>query len=823
MHKKNTFLHKIIWFFAFILALTALAVVIVPPMVNLNVLKPKIENIILTETGIPAKINGNINFSLMGRATIVAHDISVPNGSIEYCKFAIPFFDIFNLKDAKISGNISVSGASLFIEKLVPFRTKNEIKVSDSKIQFLNKEYNIIDATLLNRDITAVVRTDQHKYEIKSHKNSFTIKNKNNDLELSGRLYPDGTAKAHIEITAQNINRWFEFEKPRISGHFPISANLFWDGGYGVKFTNISANGVTGMVDLKDNGYKIIKLYSNSANYDMSFLLYNPDILQNASFDLDFYGKLKFADNDFKHIKIITVGSDKEIKIDTIVADNLHIHGGTIDKDGAHNLHVTLPENGVKTTCLFNGTPSVWSCDNFSYGDTVSGKLNVDKNHFEIDITSSVPFSDIKNVVSLARKLGNKGTVKFDCPDMNGIIYIDKDKHSVSYSRLSAKSLDWANIDLPFIPDFMRKENGDFIWTKDSMNFISESKQWQLSTTKDFFIIHGNNLKTWFPNAELQFLHDLPYIISGNYKKGTISDLTLEMAQHKFTGTATDKLITLKTDVLNLDYFIDSYFKNNFEELSFFVPEPITVPFDLNKNIALSANALIYNYQKYNNFVYSLHDNVQTFSITDSNRGNILATIKKHNTKYALNIQLNKFVFDKKLLSQNMPLNLSDTTITAEIKLNTSGKIAHDFIDNLHGTFDASFYGGKLYGFGFDDFYASAKYLTILNSEYFLSNALSKGVTIIKKMHITGTYESGNVKTTKPLTLSMKNVDASGVLEIQNNEMMANLHLILQGTSTSPEPIDVLVHPNDARDFSLSEIMIHFDSEYMKNFVESNN
>jgi hypothetical protein len=272
---------------------------------------------------------------------------------------------------------------------------------------------------------------------------------------------------------------------------------------------------------------------------------------------------------------------------------------------------------------------------------------------------------------------------------------------------------------------------------------------------------------------------------------------------------------------LNLDYFIDPNFINNFEELSFFTTMPITIPFDLKTNIALSAGVLVYNNERYKSFIYSLHDDTQTFSFNDSSRGNMLATLKKHNIKYAINVQLNKFVFDEELLPKNMPLNLSDTTVTAEIKLNTSGKIAYDIKNNLHGTFDASFDGGKLYGFGFDEFYASAKYLTLLNSESFLAKALSQGTTEIKKMHIVGTYESGNIKPLYPLSISMRHIDATGTMEIQNGEMMADLHLLLRGTSPATEPIDVIIYPNNTRDFSLSDIMMHFDYEYMKSFVKS--
>lgn len=821
MSIKNTLKSIFIWFMVLLAAACVVAIIVIPPMTNLDFLKPKIENVILTKTGIPAKIEGNVNFSLLGRATIVANDITIPNGTISSCKFTIPFSDIFDIQNAQLSGYLIIDGASISVDKIEPFNTDTNIFIHDSTIHFLNKDYKILSAELSKKHVEAIVRTKQHKYELKSNNRNFVIRNKNNELVLVGELNPDGSATAHIDITAQNINKWFEFSKPRITGQFPVSADISWNGKYGITFSNISAGGITGSVTLQEDGYKIIKLKSNKANYDLSFFLNDSDLFQDMSFDLDFYGTLRFADNVFHHVKIVTVGSKNEIKVDSIIADDLHIHGGTIDKDGGHNLHVSVPEFGVNTTCLFNGTPLVWSCDNFSYGGLVKGTLYVDTTHFEVDLTSPQPFSDFNTVIKMAQMLGTNGYVKFDCPDMKGTMTLTNNKPSISYTHLIEKSLNWAKVDLPFIPDFMKQEKGKFTWTEDSMIFTPNSGQWQLSTTKDFFIIHGDNFKKWLPNLDLQALRDLPYSISGKYKKGTVSNLIIEIAHQRFTGSASKKSVTLKTNILNLDDFINPYFTQNFEELSFFTNAPILIPFDIGANIALSSNALIYKSRTYNNFVYSLQNEVQTFSITDKSRGNILATITKDKTNYDLDIQLNKFVFNKQILPQNMPLNISDTMVTGNIHLNTYGKIAHDITDNLNGTFDLSFDGGKLYGFGFADFYASASNMTILNGEYALYTALKNGITPIKNMHIKGVYKHSDIRTIQPLTLSMKHVDATGILEITNQEMYAELNLVLRGTSPSPQPIDIKIYPDNKREFSLSEIMTHFNAEYMRKFVKS--
>lgn len=824
MSTKSKYTNRILISLLAFVTFIVLAIIVVPTQITLNSLKPKIENAIFTQTGIQAKIHGNVHFSLMGKAAIVAHNVSVPNGVISSIEFGFPLVDIFNIEKADIYGDIQVNGASLYIEKIVPFEINKKIIVNDSDIKFLNKEYKIIHAELSKDTTEAFVRTDQHKYEIQSTGNNFVIKNKNNDLNLTGKLFKDGTARGKISIIAQNVNRWFEFEKPRINGQFPITADVFWDGNYGIKFDNISANGVYGSIELKDDGYRIIKLRSDNADYDMSFFLDSPEILQNAYFDLDFYGNMTFMNHKINHLRILTNGNNKQINIDTIIADETHINGGYIDEHGAHDVNIAGPLSGLHTKCLFNGTPTNWYCKEYSHGNNITSVFSVKDDVIDADVYSTAIYADMKPFVVTIRKLASSGEVRFYYPDMVGTLHLGKDSYTVDYTRLDNKSLNQAKINLKFLPDFMKDEPGDFVWTNGVMIFTPNSKQWQLSKSTDFFILRGQNFKRLTRKVDLQAFNDLPYILSGNYKNGTISDFVVEIAGHKLTGILSGKSITLKTDIFDITPFINQSFVEKFEDLSFFTNHPVLLPFETDVNVALSANKLVYKDTEYNNFVYSLNQNTQTFSITDSNRGNMLASIKKDNIKYAINIQLNKFVFDGNLLPDFMPLNISDTAITAEIKLNTYGMIAHDIINNLNGTFDASFEGGKLYGLGLAEFYASAPvFTTKQDGERSLYNALKNGITPLKKMHIVGTYDNGNIKTTEPFSLSMPHAEATGILQIENNEMRAQLKIILRGTSASPEPVDLMIFPDNSREFSLSQIMINFDPEYMREFIRFHN
>ena len=501
MSIKNNFAIKFILVLTGLVALGIISLITIPPMIDLNNLKPKIETAIFNKTGIKSEIHGNIHFSLLGRATIVAHNISVPNGVISDIEFTIPFRDIFDLENAKISNDITINGASFSVDKLVPFYINNTVNINNSKIKFLDKEYNIISGKLSKDKMSAIVRTDQHKYDIKSEKNNFHIKNKNNNLDLYGKLNPDGSATAKISITAQNINKWFEFDKPKITGKFPITADLTWNGHYGVTFDNISANGVSGNAILQEDGYKIVNLKTNHADYNLDFILQDTEILQGGRFDLDLTGKIKFMDKTFKHLYVNIVGHKDKIQINQIIADTLKITGGYIDKNGAHDVKISLPENGVDTQCVFNGTPDKWSCKNFVYGNQYAGDVSVDDDEFIINISSLYDNYDIDKIINSAKRIGDEGIIKFTFPDLIGSVKIDDDKTYFTYDFAANKNLAWTNIDLPFLPEFMKTEIGNLVWDKDSITFVPKERQihnyYQIRCICEFYLLLANNQKCY--------------------------------------------------------------------------------------------------------------------------------------------------------------------------------------------------------------------------------------------------------------------------------------------------------------------------------------
>ena len=817
---KPRYKRRIGWTVVGIVAAAAIAVVFVPPAITLNYMRPQLTAAVQSQTGITADFRGDVNFSLLGHATIVARNIVVPFGTIHSAMFTVPWHSVFHPTDAELTGPISVYGGNFVIRNLDAIDFRTPITFYNTHINFMSHDYDIIRGELINGRFTGIVRTPQHKYDVTFEDDEFIIHNYNNKLEIIAQLYSDGSASGQLSIETDDINKWFEFSEPKINKTVNLSMDFTWDGGSGFDFRNIVANTVTGDIKLYPDGRRDIQLYSDDIDFDFSFLRQPDKFLRNIKLNIDFYGKLKFDNEIFNHIKVSAVGTNNVIQIGTIVADDIAITGGTIDETGAHDIMVVMPIYGKHTVCLFSGTPMKWQCSKFSQGN-LSGAISVDGDQFNITVKSNIKMPDINTVRSRATQFGTHGTVHFEFSDAAGTLYIDEQKTRPEFKFAKNKTLDWLGVNFPFLPKSMLESIGDFRWESGAVVFQPHDKTWQMAVQNDYFYIYGNNFKTWFPGTDLRFLNDNVYTVSGEYKNNVVSDLTINIANHVFTGSSVGNKITLKTDVLNLDSFISLEYLSQYEDLSFFMTHPIMIPFEFGFNVSLSANKLIYDNDTYNNFVYSLKSNTQTFSITDDARGGILATIKHNNTNYDITLQLNKFETHGKLLRDTMPLNISDTFVTGDISIKTSGHIAHDIEYNMVGDIDLTFDRGYIYGIGTDDFYASAENVTILNVEYALADALGGGQTRLKSLHITGHYENGNFETTEPLSISLPHVDGTGALKISDGQMTARFYIVMRGTAPEPAPIDLTIAPSGERTYSFSEILQNFDPSYMRQFVKN--
>ena len=820
MNIKSRHKRRFFWSVIVLIGLIVIGIVCIPPFINLNKMKPILESKLYEQTGVVTKINGIVNFSLLKSATIVAHDVQIPTGTIGSISFSVPFTQIFNLQNAKLNKQISINNANIKITDLFPYSVSHEISIRNATLDFMNHDYKIVRGILSNNKFAGQVRTGQHKYDIDYKDGEFVILNANDNLHIRGTLFPEGGAAGEMSIATYDINKWFEFQNPKINEPVSLSMDFNWDGEYGFDFTNIRANNYTGSIQLLPSGLNKLNFESGSANIDVSFIAYDNNILNKTDINFDLYGKIKFKDNNFSRFKIIASGRNNKLELNHVIADNIELFGGTYDEYGLHNTILQINNLPEKFNCNFSGTPKKWECKSFVYGN-ITGNITQDNGIFNIVATSTDKMPSTKTIRSLISRIGENGTIDFTFSDMAGVMVVTPKQMIPKFRYAKNITMREVDMDLDFLPEFMFNSRGIFSSTETSKKFIPQNQQWVIDISGNNFTITGLNFKQWLPNIDLSFLNDLPYAISGTYINKNIGDLNIILAGHILSGVVTKSGLTLKTPVLNLDNFINQSFKDNYDEQKFLTNHPLAILFDMPLNISLSADTMILDNQEYKNFVYSLKPNTQVFSISDSDRGHLLAIIEKDKFNYDISIQVNKFKLDGKLLQFEAPLNITDSTVTAEATLHTSGQTANDLIYNLNGDVDITFTGGTLNGLGFDGFYATLDKLNIMNIEYMISSALESGNTEIKKLKIQGIYNHGNFETTKPFTLSMRNVDAVGALFINDSVMTGTFEFIMRGTSPKPSSIELSINKYGKRNYSISEIISNFDIGYMRAYVRS--
>lgn len=812
---------RIIWTIISIIGALVLSIIIIPPMVTLNTFKPIIESAINTQMNVPAKLNGDIHFSLIGGTTIVAHDVNVPTATIGSVMLSIPFHDLFDMQNAQLKKAVSIYDANIDINNLSPASFNHDIKIYNSKINFRGHEFKIIRAEFKDNKFYGTVRTKNHKYEIEFQGDTFKIKNKNNNLEIIGQIYSDASIRGQIAIETSHINEWFDFSEPKIPYPVALTMNYEWGGGNSYKFTNIDSDYFSGNIEILENGDKNVQLASNDMDFDFSFFLNPQKITNKTNLNLDFYGAIKFNNRTFNHVKINANISQDSIQINNIIADDIAITGGTINADGAKNIMITMPYMNKNVMCLFSGTPEKWQCSKFTYGD-LSGTISVNHDQYDIIVQSNAPVPSDHDLINLTSKLGTGGTIEFKFSDIGGTLTISGTKiTNTSYNFATNKTLQWLKINLPMLPESMKTTTGNFGKKNGMLTFTPNDGTWQLSTYDNYFYLSGNNFKSWFPDLDLQSINDFNYVFSGFFNNDNISNLNIKIGDQDFFGSLSGTTLTLHTHKLSLDTLLNQEYFDNFSENEFLSNAPLLIPFELPINISLSSDKLVYKNNEYKNFIYALKRNSQTFSISDSDRGNLLASIERDRTTYDIFVQLNRFSINGSLLSARMPLNIRDTTITGQLIFNTSGQIAHDILYNMNGNIDITFNNGYITGMSFDNFYASAPTITILNAEYALADALTSGETRLKTMRLIGEYNNGNFITTAPIELSMRHTDAIGGLAITDGFMTAEFNLTLRGTAPKPATIELSILPNGNRSYSLSEIMKNLDTSYMRAFIKT--
>ncbi|MCL2338497.1 MAG: hypothetical protein FWC51_00905 [Proteobacteria bacterium] len=873
---------KLFYFALGVVLLAAAAVVVVPPFLNFDRLKPQITAAVLNQTGLHMTIDGRLRLSLLGRATLSADRVSVAEyGAIDSVSFYIPFRGLLNTGAIGTSSTIILDGAHLNLNTLIPpTGIGARLVIRDSSVMFMGKLYDQINGVFNNGAFDGTIRTNQHKYTLNFHDNTFHITNPNIKLDIAGSLSVDDaggiSAAGQMSMDTADINRWFEFEIPKITERTKFKSDFIWSGDR-FRFYNIS--GEMGDADFNGEiefgpGYKKISIVANNLTYDFSFLLEHPEFMQNS--EINFAGNGHFvmrglmgggahlglvgknvrgtpADEEFSKIKI-RVASDADtttIRSLVLQSDNFVLTArGEISGTTANNLDLTFYRNdpNVSVHCLLSGVANDWTCARFDYADAVfsaTGTLTVRPDTFHLKFLSDnfgAADADISTLNAHLSTLFNraKGTVEFALGDgTNGTIKIDGKNTDIEYAAHPETTLAALPVHHEFftvLPAEMMNAVGTMKYAHfvngrlAAFSFAYDGKktQWTLGIDGDGLLQFSADarylISAYYPNLDAKFLApSLPMALSGHYKSGLIPDLRITIVSSdvaaftgKFDGTSFD----LHTDMLDLDTLIDGNFIDDYASAQYVTAEPLAFPFALGLNATLTADHIKFNNEVYDNFIYSLRPTTQKMSVTDTARGSVLLSIDKKLAAYHLLVQLGKFETVGTVLPLSSSLNVADSTITAQMAMDTFGITAHDFWANLSGDLDITFDGGTLIGFDIDKFYANAADITKMNAEFAISDALDGGSTKLKSLHLVGHYENGEFRTTRPLTAGARHSEITGDFWAARGKVAARLNVLLRATAPDPKPIAITISPNGNRDYSLSDIMLIFDPDFMRVFIK---
>lgn len=820
---KPRYKRRIFWLFCLFLTISLLCIITVPPLLNLNHLKGKLETIIFNNTGKKVEIKGNINFSLLGKITLVANSVVFDNGNIDWIRFGIPFLNIFNPSVAKISNRIIIDGGFIKSSSIVPKDYYfDRLDVKNFFVEYRNKKFLIETGTVLKNSFIGNININNIIYNANITNNEFSINDFNNGISIYGNLYKDGSIKGKI-LSKINLKNVFNIENIELPNLNNFKSEFYWNGDNSLRIYNIKSDELSGDVLFQSGILKDINLNAFNLDYDLSFLLSNKIPISDLNLDIDFYGKLKLKEKIFSHVKAKLKSNNSKIFIEKIVADNTILTDGEITENGADNISLETDIDDINLKCFFSGNIDNWSCDSLEYADFKGSIINKD-GYFELIIESNKNMPDYKFIENKLNKLGTKGLIKFKFADTKGEMVLNNKNLESKYDFVRNKNIRWLNKKLNFLPDFILDEKGDFSWKKDSIFFEPYSHRFSLLIKDNTFYLSGDSIKKLFKDSDLSFLKDnLHFSISGNFNDLNISNLTISINGYNFTGSLIENNITLWSEFLDIDNFIQKEYFDNYDENQFISQDPIISIFKFPLNISLSVDKLLHKGIGYSKFTYSLNDNKQTFSISDNEQGSFLTDIIKRDNNYDIIVKLNKFKILNNLFNFNSPLNIKNSLLTAEAKLNTYGNIAYDIWNNMNGSINISFEGGILEGLGVDKFYSLSDKITILNAEKMLSDLIESGESRIKKLNVTGDYNSGVFKTSVPFSLSLYHSDVYGDLTLNNKKIKSKINLLLRGSSPEPKPIEITIYSDGKKVYSLSEIMINFDPDFLKDFVKTHN
>lgn len=815
---KPRYKRRLILIFLSFISIIFLCVILIPPYINLNYIKPYLERNLTNTLNQDVIIDGDIHFTLIGHFALTAKNVYVSSGKIDNIKIRFSYLDIFNIKKANYKGYLYIDKANLQINNLSNTTFKNPIKITNSILNYNKQNIHINEIDLRNGNLNGTISIKNNKYNVNYNNNLLYFYDQN--LKITGKI-ENKKLIGNIKLVTDNIKQYLNI--PFYNQLFDLKSELYVDKD-SIKLINIQDKNINGNIEI-DKKTQNINLEMNNININLQEIL-NSDLIskKNTYLKLKMNGQIKLNNFDFQNMNIDVYTKSNItpaiIYINNIKTDMFEIDKGIIQKNFIKGLNITKIKDNTKFSCNFTGTFDDFKCNPLIIDD-MTGNLEVNQNKFKAKIISNKDYnSKLNDIIDKIKANKYSGEIDFTFNDISGILKINSNTEQANYKFAKNKDLNWLAKNFTFLPKTMCKEKGDFVFNNNNFTFTPYSKSFVLIINNNEFQITGNNFKQLFPNIDLQFLKDKEYTLTGNFNEDNIDNLKVEISNHIFYGTINKNYINLTTNVLDLNTFVNKNFIQNFDELQFLIKEPLLTLFDLNKSISFSANSVIYDKNIFNQFVYSIKENSNTISVTDNTNGNILLNINKYKNIYEINIKLNNFYLKDNLLDKKNHFNIIDTYISGDINLKTFGLISYDIRNNLSGNANLILNKGFITNLNIDNFYRNIDNITKSNIEMVLSNLFDNGNTFIKNLKIIGNYDKGIFKTISPFELSIRHGSIFGDISI-NKILSGNIDILLRGISPDSTPITLNINNLGKYSFSTEELIKNLDLDFLQEFIKT--
>ncbi|MDR1826177.1 MAG: hypothetical protein LBQ49_00620 [Rickettsiales bacterium] len=531
-----------------------------------------------------------------------------------------------------------------------------------------------------------------------------------------------------------------------------------------------------------------------------------------------------------KKLSLEMVSGESDMDILGFAASNEKMSvsaAGKIADESARDLDVAISMDGRSLRCVLSGDDKNFGCGRWSFADekmSATGTLAVFGNEFQMVFKSKNAAADIAGLVE--KYIGKKnGSVEFEIGDKAVVMAIGGGRVVTEYVEKNA-TLENFPKKLP-IPKDMRSVSGNIAAKIDGgkISLVFQSAEWTLSIDDEnrFMLSHkdaGKLLASLTGKPVLPFVKPrVPVRIVGKFSEGMITEMNAEIADMRLGGTVIGDSITLAAADLDLDKILDEKWFAEFRDNQYLSGDPILAPFGFGAKLALKAGAVVLNGARYRGVTYYLDEGGQYLSIADADAGKMLIGVSKEKSKYKFLVKLDKF-FIPRMFGETAPVNIEGATVTAEAELESRGLTARDIRKNMTGVIDLSADGGFLIGLGVDAFYDNAARYDKRDVEGAVVKMLSDGRTAIKELSVSGEYNGGDFRTTKPFLLIARHADITGNVSIQNNKAAARANIMLRGTNALPKPIALNIS-NGRRDWAISEILSDIDLYYLREFAST--